>query len=85
LPACSDHFPQLKFWQQWAICITTKQRKSWLLHMGSENGMIDEASLFVRFCDGWLFQERETKKKKTLDYGSTMTVMHDLTLHGSSC
>jgi hypothetical protein len=34
--------------------------------MGSENGMIDEASLFVRFCDGWLFQERETKKKKNI-------------------
>jgi hypothetical protein len=26
--------------------------------------------LFVSFIDGWIFQERETKKKKVLDNGA---------------
>jgi hypothetical protein len=29
--------------------------------------MVKEASLFHRFCDGWIFQELEAKKKKVLD------------------
>jgi hypothetical protein len=32
-----------------------------------EDGEVKEASLFVRFTDGWIFQENETKKKKYLD------------------
>jgi hypothetical protein len=31
------------------------------------DGAIDNASLFVRFCEGWIFKEQETKKKKVLD------------------
>jgi hypothetical protein len=29
-----------------------------------KDGHIDDASLFVRFRDGWIFEEQETKKKK---------------------
>jgi hypothetical protein len=32
-----------------------------------KDGEIKNASLFVSFIDGWIFQERETKKKKILD------------------
>jgi hypothetical protein len=32
-----------------------------------KDGEIKNASLFVSFIDGWIFQERETKKKKVLD------------------
>jgi hypothetical protein len=32
-----------------------------------KDGVINEASLFVRFCDGCIFQERVTKKHKKLD------------------
>jgi hypothetical protein len=32
-----------------------------------KDGKIKHASLFVSFIDGWIFQERETKKKKVLD------------------
>jgi hypothetical protein len=32
-----------------------------------KDGVINEASLFVRFGDGWIFQERVTKKHKKLD------------------
>jgi hypothetical protein len=32
-----------------------------------KDGEIKNASLFVCFIDGWIFQERETKKKKILD------------------
>ena len=32
-----------------------------------KDGVIDDASLFVRFSDGWIFKEHETKKKKALD------------------
>jgi hypothetical protein len=32
-----------------------------------KDGHIDDASLFVRFRDGWIFEEQETKKKKLLD------------------
>jgi hypothetical protein len=32
-----------------------------------KDGVIHEASLFVSFCDGWIFKERELKKKKFLD------------------
>jgi len=32
-----------------------------------KDGIINDASLFVRFCDGWIFQEQDTKKKKRLD------------------
>ena len=32
-----------------------------------KDGVIQEASLFVRFSDGWIFQENEGKKKKILD------------------
>ena len=32
-----------------------------------KDGVIHHASLFVRFSDGWIFQENEGKKKKVLD------------------
>jgi hypothetical protein len=32
-----------------------------------KDGKIKHASLFVSFIDGWIFQERQTKKKKILD------------------
>jgi hypothetical protein len=32
-----------------------------------KDGVIHEASLFVSFCDGWIFQELEMKRKKVLD------------------
>jgi hypothetical protein len=32
-----------------------------------KDGVIHDASLFVRFSDGWIFQENEQKKKKILD------------------
>jgi hypothetical protein len=32
-----------------------------------KDGAIQEASLFVSFLKGWIFQENESKKKKMLD------------------
>jgi hypothetical protein len=32
-----------------------------------KDGVIHQASLFVRFCDGWIFQENPGKTKKILD------------------
>jgi hypothetical protein len=32
-----------------------------------KDGVIDDASLFASFSDGWIFKEHETKKKKVLD------------------
>jgi hypothetical protein len=31
------------------------------------NGVIDDASLFIKFSDGWIFKENEEKKIKILD------------------
>ena len=40
--------------------------------------MIHEASSFVKFIDGWIFQELEMKKKKVLDmvFARAMNVKH---------
>jgi hypothetical protein len=32
-----------------------------------KDGTVQEASLFVSFVKGWIFQETESKKKKVLD------------------
>ena len=32
-----------------------------------KDGVVHEASSFSRFCDGWIFQEPEEKRKKVLD------------------
>jgi hypothetical protein len=32
-----------------------------------KDGVINEPSMFVKFCNGWIFQEQETKKKKRLE------------------
>jgi len=32
-----------------------------------KDGVVHEASFFSRFCDGWIFQEPEEKRKKVLD------------------
>jgi hypothetical protein len=29
-----------------------------------KDGKVDHLSCFIRFCDGWIFQEHETKTKK---------------------
>jgi hypothetical protein len=29
-----------------------------------KDGIVDDSSSFVRFCDGWIFEEQETKTKK---------------------
>jgi hypothetical protein len=38
-----------------------------------QDGVIHNASLFACFTDGWIFQEREGKKKKILDKCATAT------------
>jgi len=43
-----------------------------------QDGVIQNASLFVCFTDGWIFKEQETKKKKILDKCATaMNVKQD--------
>jgi hypothetical protein len=32
-----------------------------------QESIVKEATLFVRFVDGWIFKEHESKKKKVLD------------------
>jgi len=34
------------------------------------DGMVEEASMFVCFVDGWIFQEIDSKKKKKLEIDS---------------
>jgi hypothetical protein len=39
-----------------------------------KEGAVQEASLFVRFVDGWIFKEQEAKKKKKLDKCAPATI-----------